>query len=270
MSDNKILVPSDFSDAANVAIDLAAVIARKGNLGLSMLHIQNGKSVDDVEDQMINIRESLKIKYNLQSDFIIQQGSIFSEIARVACDECYQLMVIGSHGFKGIREKFFGADILKLIKTIPIPVIVAQKSMDVSGQGFKNIVLPAASHEDFKRIVGATSFIAGLFDSRVHLYTIDKPGQDWPEKLKSNIEMAKKVFDKNKIKYIRVNEQASTYSVGYSKQTLQYAEKAGADLISLMSMPTKDYHYFADSDKEQLLTNEAGIPILCVSDKRAV
>jgi len=270
MSENKILVPSDFSDAANVAIDLAAVIARKGNMGLSMLHIQNGKSVADAEDQMINIRESLKMKHNLLSDYIIQQGSIYTEIAKVACDDCFQLMVIGSHGFKGIREKFFGADILKLVKTVPVPVIVAQKNHNVSEQGFTNIILPAASHDDFKRIVSATVDIAKLFDAKVHLYTIDKPGQEWPEQLKSNIEMAKKVFDKNKIKYIRVNEQASTYSVGYSKQTLQYAEKAGADLISLMSMPTKDYHYFADSDKEQLLTNEAGIPILCISDKRAV
>ncbi|MEA3477811.1 MAG: hypothetical protein U9R60_06500 [Bacteroidota bacterium] len=51
---------------------------------------------------------------------------------------------------------------------------------------------------------------------------------------------------------------------------LQYTDNVGADLISLMSMPTKDYHYFADSDKERLLTNEAGIPILCTSDKRVV
>ena len=147
---------------------------------------------------------------------------------------------------------------------------MAQKSTSLPESGFQNIVLPAASHKDFKRIVQATEFVASIFNSKVHIYTIEKPGQEWPEQLKSNIEMAKEMFDAKRIKYIRVNEQASTYSIGYSKQTLQYAERIGADLISLMSMPTREYHYFADSDKEQLLTNEAGIPILCISDKKAV
>ena len=270
MSENKILVPSDFSDASHAAVDLAATIAKKNDMGLSLLHIQNGKSVGDSKDQMINIIQSLKVKYNLDTDYIIKKGSIFSDISRVACEDCYRMMVIGSHGFKGIREKFFGADILKLVKTIPVPVIVAQKNYNIPGSGIKNIVLPAASHDDFHRIVQATTFIAGIFDAKVHLYTIEKPGQEWPEKLKSNIEKAKEIFDDHKIRYIRVNEQASTYSVGYSKQTLKYAEGISADMISLMSMPTKEYHYFADGDKEQLLTNKAGIPVLCTSDKKAV
>jgi hypothetical protein len=219
---------------------------------------------------MINIIQSLKVKYNLDSDYTIKKGSIFSDISKVACEDCYRLMVIGSHGFKGIREKFFGADILKLVKTIPVPVIVAQKNYSIPDGGIKNIILPAASHEDFHRIVEATTFIASMFDARVHLYTIEKPGQEWPEKLKSNIEKAKDTFDAHNIKYFRVNEHATTYSVGYSKQTLKYAEREGADLICLMSMPTKEFHYFADTDKEQLLTNEAGIPVLCTSDKKAV
>jgi nucleotide-binding universal stress UspA family protein len=270
MSENKILVPSDFSDASHAAVDLAATIAAKNDMGLSLLHIRNGKSIGDSEDQMINIIQSLKVKHNLESDYIIKKGSIFSEISKVACEDCYRMMVIGSHGFKGFREKFFGADILKLVKTIPVPVIVAQKNYTIPGSGIKNIILPAASHDDFHRIVQATSFIAGMFDARVHIYTIEKPGQEWPEKLKSNIEKAKETFDAHRVRYIRVNEQATTYSVGYSKQTLQYAEREGVDMICLMSMPTKEYHYFADSDKEQLLTNEAGIPVLCTSDKKAV
>jgi nucleotide-binding universal stress UspA family protein len=270
MSINKILVPSDFSDASHAAVDLAATIAKKSDLGLALLHIQNGKKVEDSEDQMVNIIESLKIKHRLDGDFIIKKGNIFSDIPRVACEECYRLMVIGSHGFKGIREKFFGADILKLIKSIPIPVVVTQKNYIEPEHGIKNIVLPAASHEDFERIIRATALIAGMFDAKVHIYTIDKPGQEWPDRLKSNIEKAKEIFDAKKIRYIRVKEQATTYSVGYSRQTLQYAERTGADLISLMSMPTREFHYFADSDKEQLLTNEAGIPVLCTSDKKAV
>ena len=270
MNENKILVPSDFSEASGAAIDLASMIAKKNNYGLSLLHIQNGKSITDVEGQMINIRESLKIKHNIQSDYIIQKGNIYSDISKVACDNCYQLMVIGTHGFKGIREKFFGADILKLVKTIPVPVLVVQKSYNMPEQGIKTIVFPAGSHKTFQQNIDATVYLAKLFDAKVHIYTIDKPGTEWSDELKANIEVAKKTFDENGIAYIRVNEQASIFSVGYAKQTLQYAEKVEADLIALMSIPTKEFHYFADSDKESLLTNQAGIPVLCTSDKKAV
>jgi hypothetical protein len=32
-----------------------------------------------------------------------------------------------------------------------------------------------------------------------------------------------------------------------------------------MSIPTDEYFYFAQQDKENLLTSEVGIPVLCAS-----
>lgn len=34
----------------------------------------------------------------------------------------------------------------------------------------------------------------------------------------------------------------------------------------MMSVPSEEYHYFAQQDKENLLTNEGGIPVLCASN----
>ena len=60
-----------------------------------------------------------------------------------------------------------------------------------------------------------------------------------------------------------MKEDQNVYSLGYAKQTLKYAQSVGADLICTMSVPSKEYYYFADSDKENLLLNEYHIPILC-------
>jgi nucleotide-binding universal stress UspA family protein len=179
-------------------------------------------------------------------------------------------MVIGTHGFKGLREKFFGADILKLVKTLPIPVLVIQSKYDMPDAGFKTIVFPAGTHDSFVNIIDATIYIAKLFDSTVHLYTVDKPGVEWTAKLKENIELAREKFKASNISYTRVNEEQSSFSVGYSKQILQFAKTVHADMIALMSIPTKEHYYFADSDKEALLTNDACLPIICASDEKIV
>jgi len=98
------------------------------------------------------------------------------------------------------------------------------------------------------------------------VYSIERPGFEWPETLKKNIDKTRQIFDENGIKYIRVNEKQTVLSIGFAAQTLKYAKSSGAGLIAMMSVPSEEYHYFAQQDKVNLLTNEGGIPVLCASD----
>ena len=97
----------------------------------------------------------------------------------------------------------------------------------------------------------------------VHLYSINKPGYEWPGQLLKNIEDAKTSFESNGVRMKRVKEEQEVFSQGYTKQTLLYSASAGADLISMMSTPSDDYYYFAAADKEALLLNELHLPVLC-------
>ena len=97
------------------------------------------------------------------------------------------------------------------------------------------------------------------------MYSVEKPELKWTQKLIDNIEYAKTTFQEKSVKYLRVNEPQSSFSLGYSKQTLQYANMINADLISMMAVPAKEHLYFADGDKEQILTNKTKIPVLSTS-----
>ena len=270
MTYNKILVPVDFSTTSFQAAYMAASISKSRNMKVSLLHIQNEKSDPEAEDKLRSLSGKLQSEESIECDYIIRAGNIFTDIPKIACDHCYRLMIIGSHGIKGIREIFFGTDILKLIKDIPIPVLVIHENYKLPPNGFKNILFPASSHKVFSLKIEATIYIADMFNSEVHLYTFEKPGLTWSDGLKSNIEKAKREFELHKINYKRVNEQQTIFSVGYSKQILQYAKKANVDLISLMSIPTDEHFYIADSDKERILANDMGIPVFCISDKKMV
>lgn len=266
----KLLVPVDFSEVSTSAINVAESIALSNRLGLTLLHITNDKSFANAESEMQLLVKTMKKDNNLDIDVIIRKGSIFSEIADVASDDAFGLMVIGTHGFKGLREKVFGADILKLLKGIPIPVLTVQKDYKIPPDGIKKILFPPSSHETFAYKIESAINFAKLFNAEVFLYTIEKPGIEWSEKFRENIRLAKHQFEARGIKYTRVNEDQQSFSVGYSKQIMAYAKNNGIDLITLMSNATEENYYFADSDKASLLTNDSKIPILCTSDRQVV
>lgn len=270
MNSNKILVPVDFTEAADTALELASLVGDKTGLGITLLHISNEKSGAVSEKALMERAKKLAEEKQLGCECRIRYGNIFSEIPKAAAEDNFELMIMGTHGFKGLREKFFGSDILKLVKGIPIPVIVLQKGYKAPENGIKKIVFPAGTHKAFMNNIKATIDVARIFGSEIHLYTIEKPGQAWSDELKSNIELARTEFEACNVAYKRVNEVQTTFSMGYSKQILKYAIETGADLISVMSIPTPEHYYFADSDKEMLLINEAGIPVLSTSDRKIV
>ena len=270
MNNNRILVPVDFTEAADTALELASLFAEKTGLGVTLLHIVDEKSSDGHELGLMERAKRLAQEKCLGCEYRTRKGSIFTEIAKESAEDHFELMIVGTHGFKGLREKFFGSDILRLVKSIPIPVIVIQKGYKAPERGIRTIVFPAGTHKAFINNVQAAIYIARTFDSEIHLYTIEKPGQEWSDELKANIDLARKEFEDSKVRFKRVNEKQTTFSMGYSKQILKYAQESGADMIAVMSIPTPEHYYFADSDKEMLLINDAGIPVLCTTDKKVV
>jgi hypothetical protein len=155
-----------------------------------------------------------------------------------------------------------GANILKLVSRIHTPVLVVQKDSPLI-ENFRTLVMPVSSHADFHKEIDSVLLFTTLFGTEVHLYSIYKPGFEWPEQTLKNIEDAKATFESNGVRMIRVKEEQEVFAQGYAKQTLLYAGSAGADLISVMSTPSDDYYYFAAADKEALLLNELQLPVLC-------
>lgn len=267
MNNKKILVPVDFTDASPAAIHFANSIAMQSNMTITLLHITNKKLIVDSNKKMNELVNEAKSVSDIQYEFILKDGDVLKEIADTANSEAFSLMVVGSHGIKGIREKVFGADILKLLKSIAIPVLTIQKNYQIPEYGFKTILFPVSSHKTFIHKVNATIDVARLFGSEVHIYSVTKPGTDLSEEVLNNVRKTKNEFEKKRIPFVRVKDSQDSFSVGYAKQIMDYAERENIDLIAFMSNPTKENYYFADADKEFILTNSASIPVLSTCNK---
>jgi nucleotide-binding universal stress UspA family protein len=267
MTPQKLLVPIDFSEISKKVIKLAIYIAKKGNFIISLLHVEKSNSGFDAEEKLKEISAQVKGSAGVSFEYIVKHGNILNEIADTAMEPEYRMAVIGSHGFKGLREKVFGADILKLLKNIPIPVLTIQKDYILTENTFKTILFPASSHDAFISKIKAVEYLAELFGSEVHIYTVEKPGTEVSDKLIQNIKKSKKTFERKNISHILVKEEQTSFSVGYARQILDYAKRLDIGLIALMVNPTREYYYFADADKEKILTNESCVPVLSTNEK---
>jgi len=262
---NKIVVATDLTEAGHEAVRQAVTIAGKGKIDMLLLHILDNRSPATDEVQHKLEEESLLAANQSGQDcqYLIKEGAVFETLTNVACENDFSLMVIATHGLRGIRQKLTGPDILRLVVKLPLPVLVVPEHAKLV-DSFDKIVLPVSSHDSFQPAIDAMSFFSRIFNTEIHLYSVYKQGFEWPKQLIINIESATEQFEKNGVRLKRVKEDQTIYSLGYARQTLKYAETISADSICIMSAQSKDYYYFAQSDKESILLNELNLPVLCV------
>jgi nucleotide-binding universal stress UspA family protein len=262
----KILVPVDFTELSGKVTEQAAFLSSISGSAMVLLHIaEKSSELAAAKAKLIERAGEISSKYKITCESKVREGSIYKDIQAEAEEDNYILVVIGTHGVRGLKQKLLGSDILKVITKIPVPTLVVQSTSPFR-TNFDKIVMPVATHQAYENILNSVTMFGKFFDSEVHIYSIERPGFEWPEMLKKNLEKTRAIFDANGIRYLRVNEKQTVLSVGFAFQTMQYAQKTGAAMIAMMSVSSEEYHYFAQQDKENLLTNESGIPVLCASN----
>ncbi|KAF0195465.1 MAG: universal stress protein UspA-like protein [Bacteroidetes bacterium] len=269
MSTKKIIVPVDFTTASDQAIKQAINIALKSGCSISLIHVIGEIAKDSAREDLVKTRDQLQAltekteKAGVRCETTILEGSIFSEIPAIANNPENFIVVMGTHGIQGFKQKLLGADILKLARKISIPCLIVQD--ECINQGLNPIVLPVGGHDNFSALAKAVATLAGIFDSEVIIYSVIRKGEPESEKIRNNTQIAEKIFSENFIRFRRVREELTIISVGFARQTLQYSDATGAGLIGIMSVKSEEHYYFAQADKETMVNNRHNIPILCVS-----
>lgn len=277
MESRNILVPTDFTKAAEKAIEHAVAIASNSGDGITLLHIVNshteqlleaaGKEPDELNSMLEETCQQVSQQVEAGCSYRTEEGNILEDINKVALDKDFRLMVIGTHGTRGLRQNLFGADMLKIARKAPVPIIIVPE--ENAHLNYETIVFPFGGHPGFRNKIKATADIAQLFGSEVHIYSVDRPYSEISEQIKTNIESAKATFKERNIRFKEVHEGPEVYSAGFAKQTINYANKVNAGLIAVMSVATEEFSYISESDKEGLVNNDHGIAILMTSDFHA-
>lgn len=259
-----ILCPTDFTGAADSALARATHIALRSKASITLMHVmhKNELSKGGLPEASARMEEAArKAMADVKVTEVFREGDPLKQIVAEA-SKGHALMIAGTHGVHGLRQSLLGADMLKLVRHVKIPTLVVQEKTS-RRDGMERIVLPVAGHDDITSLLDAVCYLAKLHGSEVHVYQLMRPGESPSDRLLDNKRKMLQRLSTEGIAHSEVNEPSVVFSVGFAEQTIRYAEGIGAEAIAIMAKASDDYRWIADAEKERLLANAPGIPVLC-------
>jgi nucleotide-binding universal stress UspA family protein len=251
-----IVVPWDFTIVAEHALAHAVKISRMIGNEVCLLHIVDEKIKPAEEGEKVatlnRVAEENGKKYNMHIACHIEKGTIFSAISSFANDKDASLVVMGTHGMKGM-QKLTGSWALKVIVKSKVPFIVVQDPPRDQDR-FHNIVFPVDFRGENKEKMKMAIFMGKYFDSKVHMLktaTNDKF-------------LAKKYLIQNNIEY----EIHEVPKADIAQQTIDFAQKINADLILIVTTKNITFaDYMIGANEQYIIANSSKIPVCCVNPK---
>jgi universal stress protein A len=144
MDIKRILVPVDFSEYSEKALDWAMTMAEQWSAQVYLCHVipqpsyptmLGGADLMQVESQLRNDAETRlqDLVSKLQgrkaaTDIRISLGEPFHDICRIAEEERIDLIVMGTHGRTGVRHVLLGSVAERVVRHSPCPVLVVGKN----------------------------------------------------------------------------------------------------------------------------------------------
>jgi len=266
---NILLVPTDFSEVCHNAIDYAVNIAKEINFKVAIYHVINkdthamfkgqGEVGTAVANKLQSIIDEFRLQNNVDMEYMYESGSIFDLIHAKAEQIGANMIVLGTHGKKGMQH-LMGSYALKVITQAQVPTIVVQKKK--FGK-LKNILFPVNSFTEARQKVGYASALASRFNSTIHLYKekVSDAGQA------SRIEIISKQIIEEFIK-LRVSYTVASSEKGgeSAKKLTEYAVENDMDLVAIVTEPQLGTNYFNLGPwNEKIMFNEAQIPVMCIN-----
>lgn len=272
---NTILVPVDFSEYSEYALEVAASIAKTQNADIVVVHMMDLPEsflTKDEKQEVFNAIYFMKLTKQrfdklLDKDYMqgievtqaVRNYKVFSEINDVAKEYEADLVVMGSHGASGFKEIFVGSNTEKVVRTSETPVLVIKKRIpDFKIE--KAVFVTDFAPETLNVFISSMEFFR-FFDVEPTLLFVNVP-----EKFMSTLEMksiANKFLEDAGLDAPEVKDRI----IFYDDYTLEngifnYCNELKSDIVAIPTHGRKGIgHFFYGSIGEDI-ANHANIPVL--------
>ena len=268
----KILVPVDFSDVSEAAVQFAVDLAKKNN---ASVHLLNSAKIDYFNDYQYPSFTNTKKLYEevyeamqqrmdrmvaeFASDDIELTGKV-SELGLIVAikdeiaDEGVDLCVVGTTGCSGLEEVFIGSNTERIVRHVPCPVISVPQSTDLDA--IKKVLVPIdlrEIRESFLKKIGA---LQKMFDAQLEFVWIKTP---------HNIENEEKVAEDLKSIFDRCGvENYSLFIVNNvfpSDGILREALSSKADMIAMATHARRGISHWLSGSLTEDTINHVHVPV---------
>ncbi|MBL85078.1 MAG: universal stress protein UspA [Winogradskyella sp.] len=269
---NRILVPTDFSEQATNALEVAAMLAKKHDADIYLLHmmeipmqhIDPGAVKSDIPETLFFMKLAhKKFEDLMESDFLegitvhetVKADITFNEI-KDACKEFdIDLIVMGSHGATGLKEMFIGSNAEKVVRSSDVPVLVIKNKHQ--SFNIKNFVFASDFKNDNKETYQQAVKFAELFDAKIHLLLVNTANNfitTHESRTRINDFISGQSFENYTINV------HNDFSI--EQGILTFSQEIDADLIGISTHGRQGIAHFFNGSISEDLVNHAKRPVI--------
>jgi len=189
MQIGKILVPVDFSEFSDKAVEYVLLMGEYFQASLTLLHVVAlfQEDVDEesrlreyeefVKKQEVQIKKQMQVhEENARNrgiqveSFVLRGISVADTILEFVSEHPFDLIVMGTHGRTGLKHLIHGSVAEKVVRLSPLPVLTVHRS--VTRYQFKKLMVPIDFSEYSKRAVDYAVEFARTFQAEIIFFHV--------------------------------------------------------------------------------------------------
>lgn len=189
----KILVPTDFSECASNATSTAIQIAKKYgaqihfyhfvSIPVDWIHLDFAQNTiyPDVSEEVTRVKKELnklvKMVENegLEAISYLDFDNSTEAVTKYAKRNEISMIIMGSHGAKGIKEFFIGSNAQMVVRNAEIPVLIVKDKLE--NIEIPNILFISDFEEEMIRPFQNVVSFAELLGAKIHLLYVNTPAE---------------------------------------------------------------------------------------------
>lgn len=269
-----ILLPTDFSDNANKALDFALALANKFKANLHIVHAyQSTKATgqllnmdkvlkEDSDNEMAKFikatKESIPFQVNIQgrSRYGYAEEIIIDEADELQAD----LIVMGTSGASSLGKKIMGSTASNVIKSSPIPVLAIPLYVDYIDLNYLVVALDAYSIKTPK-ILAPMVDIAQQLHLKISLLHVSN------DKIHTDIDPAiKDYLIGQNVAFSYTKVHADDVFTGIS----DFAKEQGNSMLCMISHQRTWFENLFHSSVSEQVVMQSTLPLLVLKGASAV
>lgn len=192
---NKILFPTDFSEAAEKAFIYALHLADKFGAEITTLHAYELPVVNDIDltPSLRNFYDNMDL-YEFESyrdaipplvdtarahgfdhitmQHVLKKGDPESAILETAVTDAIDLIVMGTTGARGLKEIFMGSTAGEVMENAPCPVLAIPEKSGFDGK-IDNIAFTTSFTEEEQLTLHLLNKMFAPFEPKIHCLNVD-------------------------------------------------------------------------------------------------
>lgn len=274
----KIVTGIDFSKTSVLALRYAIQLAAGTNSDLLLVNVQKHldyevpqkaeepRGPEKVMEQFENLVARYKGDYQGQIEMTVKQGRVHEEIANQARYADAWLVVLGAHGLSGFEKFWIGTHSYRVVTTCVTPVITVRQGFEVE-RPVQRIVIPIDNTLETTQKVPFTLDLAKQFNAEVHVLSLlSDITYAVKEKVHASAHEAHRLVRESGLGIVTHEEVCDNITAA----TIEYAIRADADLISIMTEQEFAPRNIFLGPYAQQMVNHSPVPVLSMHGKALI